>query len=95
MVSAVVWHLILGHQHALVRNASVAAVSELIHEAAGGLEPGHVVHTWFYSATWVSFKEGSDFLVGCREQVGVIESIREGVKICIKDGWIVIGNGCE
>ena len=34
VVSAVVGHHVLGHQHALVRDTSVAAVSKLIHEAA-------------------------------------------------------------
>ena len=66
VVSAVVWHLVLGHQHALVRNTSVSAMSELVHEAAGGPEPGHIVHTWFHSAARVCFKKGTDFLVGCR-----------------------------
>ena len=66
VVSAVVGHLVLGHQHAHVGNTSVAAMSEVIQQAAGGPEPGHIVHTWLNSSTWVSFKEGSDFLVGCR-----------------------------
>ena len=95
MVSAVVWHLVLGHQHALVRNTSVAAVSELVHEAAGGPEPGHIVNTWFHSATWVSFQKGTDFLVGCREEVGIAEGLGKGVNVGVKDGWVFIGNCCE
>ena len=92
MVSAVVGHLVLGHQHTFVRNTSVAAVSELIHEAAGGPEPGHLVHTWFHSSTWVSFKKGMDFLVGCGLDVSIIEGIGKGIKIGVKDGWLVERN---
>ena len=54
VVSAVVWHLVLGVQHAHVRNTSVAAVTEVVHEAAGGPELGHAARTWLHLAPWVS-----------------------------------------
>ena len=93
MVSAVVGHLVLGHQHAHVRNTSVAAMSEVVHEAAGGPEPGHIVRTWFHSSAWVCFKKGMDFLVGRGLDVGVIEGIGKGIEVGIKDGWVPVRNG--
>ena len=81
MISTIVRHLVLGLQHAFVRNTSIAAMSELIHEATGSSEPGHVVHTWLHSATWVSMKKNTDFLVGCRLEVGVMEGICKGINV--------------
>ena len=81
MVSAIVRHLVLGVQHAHVRNTSVAAVSEVVHEAAGGPELGHAARTWLDSAPWVSLKKGMYFLVGCRLKVGVMEGICKGINV--------------
>ena len=64
VVSAIVWHLVLGVQHAHIRDTSVAAMTEVVHEAAGGPELGHVVRTRLYSTTLVSLEKNSNFLVG-------------------------------
>ena len=85
MVSAIVWHLVLGVQHAHVRDTSVAAMTEVIHEAAGGPEPGHIVRTWFHSAPWISLEKSSHFLVGCRLEVGIVEGIGKGIDVGCKD----------
>ena len=45
VISAVVWHLILGVKHASVWNTSVAAMLEVVDEGAGGSEDGYIVRT--------------------------------------------------
>ena len=79
--TTVVWHLVLGLEHTLVRNTSPATVSKLIHETTRGSEPGHIIHTWLHSSTWIFIKQSSDFLIGCRSEVGIIESSGEGIYV--------------
>ena len=55
-------------------------MSELIHEASGGPEPGHV-HSWFNFTTWICLKKGTDLLVGCGEEVGIIKGIGKGIEV--------------
>ena len=66
VISAVVWHLILGVKHASVWNTSVAAMTKLVEKAAGGPEHGHVVCTSPNSAIRIKLNKCTELLVRSR-----------------------------
>ena len=70
-------------------------MSKLVHEATGGREPGHLIRTCRNSATWVSVKESSNFLVCSGLEICIIESMTDGIDVGAKYGWFRIGNGGE
>ena len=80
VVSTIIWHLILGPQHALVRNTSVATMTKLIHKTIRGFECGRIVDAWFNSALRITLKQSPEFLVGGRLEVRIIEGCTEGIE---------------
>ena len=61
--AAVVWHLLLGLQHASVWNTSVAAMTKLVEAAAGGPAHGPVVCTSPNSAIRIKLDKSAELLV--------------------------------
>ena len=90
VVSAVMWHLILGPQHALVWNTSVATMTKLIHKTIRGFEQGRVVDAWLNSALRITLKQSPEFLVGGRLEVRIIEGCTKGIEVSCEDSrvWV-------
>ena len=87
------WHLILGPQHTLVRNASVAAMTKLINKTFRSFECGCTFDTWLNSALGITLMQSTEFLVGGRLDVSIIEGCTEGIVVGCEDTGVGVGKG--
>ena len=88
--SAVIKHLFLGPQHALVWDTSVATMTKFIHKTLRSFESGRIIDTWYNSALGVTLKQSTEFLVGGGLDISIMEGMAEGVDIGREDTWIGI-----
>ena len=93
VVSAVMWHLILGPQHALVWNTSVATMTKLVNKTLRSFECGRTFDTWLNSALGITLKQSTEFLVGGRLDVSIIEGCTEGIVVGCEDTGVGVGKG--
>ena len=90
MVSTIVRHLFLGPQHALVWDTSVATMTKLVNKTLRSFECGRTFDTWLNSALGITLKQSTEFMVGGRLDVGIIEDFTEGIVVGGEDTRIRI-----
>ena len=88
--SAVIRHLFLGPQHALVWDTSVATMTKFIHKTLRSFESGRIIESWYNSALGVTLEQSMQFLVRGGLDISIMEGITEGVDIGSEDTWIGI-----
>ena len=64
----------------------ICCMLEVVDEAAGGPEDGHIVRAcWNNTATWIYFEKSTNFMIRSRSDVGVIEGISKGKNVGCKN----------
>ena len=92
--ATVVWHHLLGPQHALVRNKFIATMTKLIHKTLRGPVCGRIV-TRYHSAIGVQLNKGMKLLVSCGVEVGIVEGCTQGIDVGSQYCRVGVRNRCQ